>query len=1264
MLEKVKGLLACLLVMMPLLAAQAAEPVIQKFTAEDGGILQRVSGNGKWALTGFGTTALSESGKVKVVNLQTGESEDLQTDAEVEADGTQTYTDIADDGETVVGAYKGRAAYWKRSARQWTELAMPAGCTGSVATEITPDGRYAIGRGLLSSNEYYSQGVLWDLTTGSEVVLSGLPTLDMSHENQHQQQFISISDDGRYILGSLSYSYLLPVAPCVFLYDRETSTYKFLGFDPSDTQDWTPWVSGLAFVDEGRISPNGKYVVLHAWMYEAGVGDVANVDGDAVASYNVETGEFAVLKGSDGMYPSAVDNDGTVYAATPAGNPLREWAVFHQGYWFPMSQILKQQYGIDFYAKTGYSNTGTVSDISTDGKTLSVMVDPQGESYTMTLEKPIGQMCDGISLLENYTISPVSGTSFTKLFSVEITFDREVDFIGNDVKAVTLTKADGTVVAKTSGISVSNKSKSMIVLTFRPQTLAAGEKYTVTVPAGIISVAGDATKVNTEIKVTYGGRADQPVSVLGVYPADGSVLAKIDNGSNPVAVTFDAEVVLTETPTAELRVLEEDGYEKICDLNTYVNEKSLYVYPTSTQYLYDEKQYQVLIGAGCVTDLSGKGANKEMVLNYTGSYIREVSHDNASLFKDDFANQAQSLVNFMRYEGDHLTPNTEMQGWGFSADNQPWNFSIRDDNSTDYCAASTSMYTTIGQSDDWMVIPQLEIPDEYVNLTFKAQSYKKAKADRLKVLVWECEENINALNTEIIKRLKAEAQVVFDEQLTPGDTEGVLADEWTNYSVSLAAYSGKKIYIAFLNDNTNQSAIFVDDVSVLREMKFFVSLTSQGTVVNKESILIAGTLVANVENETYTSAKLTLRDHNGNDVEEMVLTGFSLSKGDKLDFAFSKPLPLVKGVSNKCKIEVEMGNHKEDVECTIKNLAFEPTKRVVIEEYTGVTCGACPQGIVAIEHLKELYGSKVVPVAIHTYSGDPFASGLSDYSGFLGLSAAPSAVIQRSGIIASPMSTDANGKYTMSNGTTLWKDLVAAEFETPTDADITAEYIVSADSTSFDLPVTIKYAMDAANLNLNIFLVMLEDSIITYQQNYFSGVNDPVLGEFGAGGKYGQSVVFNFEHHDIARACWGSSYNGTAGLLPQSMKAGEEYTAQLTGFTMPEGIYSAKNTKMVVMLIDGNTDKLINAVCVKPGMSTAIEDVKENAASCRIEAAEGSVQVTGKGSITAQAYTAAGVLLSTVQGKDAVSLSTGSHRGVVIVKAEVDGKITVRKLTL
>ena len=54
---------------------------------------------------------------------------------------------------------------------------------------------------------------------------------------------------------------------------------------------------------------------------------------------------------------------------------------------------------------------------------------------------------------------------------------------------------------------------------------------------------------------------------------------------------------------------------------------------------------------------------------------------------------------------------------------------------------------------------------------------------------------------------------------------------------------------------------------------------------------------------------------------------------------------------------------------TLTAIAFIPTKRPLVEEYTGTWCGWCPRGFVGMENLNEEYGDDFCGVAYH--NGDP-----------------------------------------------------------------------------------------------------------------------------------------------------------------------------------------------------------------------------------------------------------------------------------------------------
>lgn len=1237
--KNVLGVICAIVLAVMVVAPASADdvPVFVKYDFSDYGIVMVMSDNGQWGLSTYGVSDNEYSDQTKLVDIATGEYTTIRTDDDVSAGYAASANDVTNDGEIVVGSYAGVPAYWTKSTSTWTTVELPSANSNAAITAVTPDGKYGVGSGDFSTSLFYSSGIMWDLESGMAIDLPNLPTLDMTHEEQNQMRFIDVSPDGRYIVAEMSYSYVYPASICTFVYDRETDSVTYIGFTASDTDDWTPAIDDLYYCADPWMSPNGEWVALNAYM----VTDESEYF--VPARYNILTGEFEAYTDteSQGMGTFCIDNDGNVLGVTSyQSTPLREWYVRYGDYWYSFEQILAQNYGIDYYDYTSYDYTGTPMAISEDGKTILVMVDPNGESYAVQLPKTPTELCDTINLLASYSVSPASGSIFSYVNIVEVTFDRAIE-TRTSASNIILYDSEGNKVRAATGFAVSSSDSETAVITFRPTLMDEDSTYTIVIPEGAVAIEGDNSRTSEEITISYIGRADEPVTVEAISPTAGSALAKIDNSTVPVILQFDAYVATTDSAGATLYRVDEDGYTKISDLNIMVYDNRIALYPTSTQYLYLGQTYEVVLDSNSVTDLSGVGPNAEVVIQYTGTYERTLSSDNETLFSEDFDDPSSSINNFMRYEGDKLTPTTAMQDWGFDSESYPWSFYIREDSSSDdYCAASHSMYSPSGQSDDWMVIPQLAIPDEYCTLTFKAQSYLTSAVDTLWVYIWSSEENYTAMTSSTIEKIRTEGTLVIKEILDPGSEEEYLSDDWVEYTVDLAQWADSSIYIAFANLNYDQSAIFVDDIEVSRSLRYLLSLTNESSVVAKDSITISGKFTNNSETDTYTSVVLSLVDEQGDTIATASNDSVAMTLNDYFYFTFSPALPLTIGTTNKFTIAVNIDGYEDEISSSVKDLTFTPTKRVIVEEMTGITCGNCPLGILAMELLEETYGDQFIPISIHTYTGDPYGSGLTDYTDHLGLNSAPSGVVNRNGVTSYPMEQDpATAEYIFSNGTDLWMDYVAAEFETPADLEVYAEIVYDEEAGTFDVPITIVPALTLTSQNLNVFVVLMEDSIVTYQENYFSSVEDDNLGDWGKGGKYASSIAYNVTHNDIVLGCWGSSYDGASGLLPQTLTAGESYVVEdFSDLDVPSSVADVNHAKIAVIIIDGNTDGAANSVVAKFAESTAAGISTVNS-----DAAEGAI--TGY-------YTLSGMKISDIS----------SYRGPVIVTMVKDGATISRKI--
>jgi hypothetical protein len=343
-------------------------------------------------------------------------------------------------------------------------------------------------------------------------------------------------------------------------------------------------------------------------------------------------------------------------------------------------------------------------------------------------------------------------------------------------------------------------------------------------------------------------------------------------------------------------------------------------------------------------------------------------------------------------------------------------------------------------------------------------------------------------------------------------------------------------------------------------------------------------------------------------------------------------------------------------EGTIKNLAFTPTKRVILEENTGMGCQNCPLGHQALELLEHTYGDLFIPVAYHTYTGDQLESGMTDYvQYFLGLSAAPTGMIQRNKFVSAPMvSYTENGvtDYTFYSRTgDTWADLVSKEFTTPALADLSlaSQY----DAESGDIIVNYKFtsAIDNSEANIGLLFIITEDGLTGYQSNGFSSATDPDLGEWQRGGLYGKSTVVPYTFNDVARALYPvAAYYGQTGLLPAELNHSEAYGGAQRISLAQDAPYvkDVNNCKITCVAIDANTGEVINAARVKVGetmtnISSTVSD------SQIVIPTENGVLVKTNSPAIVTIYDVQGKIIATCQVVTETQIPT-SQKGLLLVK--------------
>lgn len=1180
--------------------------------------------------------------------------------------GLAGVADVTDDGTIVVGEAQTKPAYWSSATGAWTFPELPAGYAQGRLMSVTPDGHYAVGTVQPADDIWTDTPVMYDLTTGERIDLPGMPTIDLGGSDQKQNLVTAISADARYVLGNLSRSY--PPDCLHYVYDRNDGTYKAIGFTRQDNGKYAADVDGLFFIDSSSLSPDGRWVTGMAYMAKE-IGGGNRNEYYAGYRYDVEQGKIEVYDGAADADVAgfSIANDGVVLAATPAVNPYSAMMVRNGRYYYPFDDICKQAYGFDFYQQTGMEVVGKPLCVSADGKTL-VMLPGTTDTYIIKLHQPLSEVCPMVNLLGTYSLEPADGSRFTTLTKVRVQFNRPIAVWG-DADQVKLVDAEGKEVQEALTAKVADDNANTLVVGFKATKLADGQAYKVVIPAGTVNIDGDRDATSPEITVSYVGRADQPVAVTKIYPEDGASFAKLDFSTNPMLLDFDAQIKLADGSKAYL--YREGEGQPYCELNLAVAGNQMMAYPLSTQYLFAGTDYRVEIPEGVVTDISGKGASKALTVSYHGTYVREITPDDKYLFNDD----CSSYENFMFYDGDHNAPADQAAEIGFTAETTPW-FIVRESLETsDMAIASNSMYRPAGKADDWMMTPQLFVPDANCYLSFDGQSYLEAKDDHIKVYVYASDNVYNTLTADLAAAVRAEGRLVLDQKLTPGQSEDLFAGDWRSCVVPLADYAGQSIYIAFVNENEDQSLVILDNIQVVRDVKALVTIDTPSRVVGQESAVVKGSLTIASGIDTFASVDMALRDADGKTVSTVKQDGLQLKKDDVYRFEFPTPLPLLAGRENKYTIDIALDQEKTTVQGSVKNMSFAPVRKVVLEEYSGSECGNCPQGIVAIENLERLYGEQFIPVAVRTYSGDPLGLGMESYSEFLGCDkvGAPSGRINRGNVLFPMIVSEDTYHFSgtgIANPTTgadevCWLDEVQALMAQPVEADVALAATYDPETREVKLESKVRSALDCDNQNISLFAVIVENGLTTYQANYFSTVDDPIFGDWGKGGAYGTTTVYPMTANDVARATFGTTFNGTGGLVPAAMASGQEYTATMTG-SLPATVENPANCKAVVMMIDANTDRVINADCVALREQSGINDIMGGNIGADVRLGLNGDTLTVGASIptTVEVYDLAGQLLAQGAGHGTFDVKLGGFSGVAIVRAHNAAGTTVNKVAV
>ncbi len=256
-----------------------------------------------------------------------------------------------------------------------------------------------------------------------------------------------------------------------------------------------------------------------------------------------------------------------------------------------------------------------------------------------------------------------------------------------------------------------------------------------------------------------------------------------------------------------------------------------------------------------------------------------------TIFNEDFSNLGGSLpAGWTVIDVDGLTPNTSVAQF-----TSAWIIAGDFDNAADTVAMSNSWYTPAGQSNDWLVTPQI---------TLTANN----------VLNWEAEsQDINYLESYEV-RISTTTPTVAGFNANPALT--TITNEngavWTQRNVAIpTTYNGQNVYIAWRNISTDEFILMVDDISITTNQQYDAEITNttstEYTVVplpqatgpmsftaditnNGSSAVTAVAMKVNVYNgvntNVYTSTSTAMATLASGATAPFTVTGFSPTSAD------------------------------------------------------------------------------------------------------------------------------------------------------------------------------------------------------------------------------------------------------------------------------------------------------------------------------------------------------------------------------------------------
>lgn len=308
-------------------------------------------------------------------------------------------------------------------------------------------------------------------------------------------------------------------------------------------------------------------------------------------------------------------------------------------------------------------------------------------------------------------------------------------------------------------------------------------------------------------------------------------------------------------------------------------------------------------------------------------------------------------------------------------------------------------------------------------------------------------------------------------------------------------------------------------------------------------------------------------------------------------------------------------------------LIAQAPRKVILEDYTGTWCGACPNGKTVMESCIATYPNTI---GITMHNGDGLANPYSNAVDVaMGITSYPGGAVDRT-----PVGLPSQ-----------WKSKVAARLNvsSPVKVNFTSTYNTSTRA------LTVTVVADfvaAASGDLRINCVLAEDGIVT--------PNDPQHNYYGNGcmAPTPSSPWYSFPcdittyvHDGVARLNLANDHFGTAGVIPSSVTSGGSYSKTYT-YTLPSTWNASKvyiiafvskygSTVAAKEILNANKGLIGTSTMATTGVDESINgnqiELKQNAPNPFSEITAIQFQLNAADNVSVKIFNSFGQLVNTIK---------------------------------